>query len=152
MILKIIFTDVCINILKWIIRIHTFSFPSIANLQCAPSDKQMYPQGHMYPSLGSPVLRHGWWVFSINSADDKRGCKKLTSIVFQSFKRYSKRRLELLHAGVWIMHLKHTVKYFPEQEARISLAGRAYICLQAFCEGEADAHGTSPYPVPSCYE
>ena len=42
MILKIIFTDVYINISKWIICKHIF-FPSIANLKCTPSDKQMHP-------------------------------------------------------------------------------------------------------------
>ena len=30
--------------------------PSIANLKCTPSDRQMYPQGYMYPRLGTPVL------------------------------------------------------------------------------------------------
>ena len=38
---------------KW--RINIF-IPSIANLKCTPSDKQMYPQGYMHPRLGAPVL------------------------------------------------------------------------------------------------
>jgi len=28
----------------------------IANLKCAPSDRQMYPGGYMYPRLGNPGL------------------------------------------------------------------------------------------------
>jgi len=28
--------------------------PSIANLKCTPSDRQMYPQGYIYPRLGTP--------------------------------------------------------------------------------------------------
>jgi len=38
---------------KW--RISIF-IPSVAYLKCTPSDKQMYPQGYMYPRLGSPVV------------------------------------------------------------------------------------------------
>jgi len=38
---------------KW--RINIF-IPSIANLECTPSDKQMYPQGYMHPRLGTPDL------------------------------------------------------------------------------------------------
>jgi len=35
--------------------VNTF-LPSIANLNCIHSDRQMYPQGYMYPRLGTPVL------------------------------------------------------------------------------------------------
>jgi len=30
--------------------------PSVANFKCTPFDRQMYPQGYMYPSLGTPAL------------------------------------------------------------------------------------------------
>jgi len=33
-------------------------FSSIANLIRTPSDRQMYPQGYMYPRLGTFVLEH----------------------------------------------------------------------------------------------
>jgi len=33
-------------------------FLSIAKLNCTPSDRQMYPYGYMYPSLGIPVSSH----------------------------------------------------------------------------------------------
>jgi len=29
---------------------------SIANLECTPSDRQMYPWGYMYPRLGIPAV------------------------------------------------------------------------------------------------
>jgi len=29
---------------------------SIANLKCTPSDRQMYPQGYIYPRLRTPAL------------------------------------------------------------------------------------------------
>jgi len=32
--------------------------PSIANLKCTPSDRQMYPQGYMYPRFGTPEIDH----------------------------------------------------------------------------------------------
>jgi len=38
---------------KWYVNIF---FSSIASLKCTPSDRQMYPWGYMYPSLGTPVL------------------------------------------------------------------------------------------------
>ena len=38
---------------KWCINT---SFPSIANLKCTPSNRQMYPKGYMYPRMGNPVL------------------------------------------------------------------------------------------------
>jgi len=50
------FGQICINNAKWIIYKHIF--PSIANLKCTPSDRQMYRQGYMYPSLGTPELEH----------------------------------------------------------------------------------------------
>jgi len=28
-------------------------------LKCIPSDRQMYPQGYMYPRLGTPSLQIG---------------------------------------------------------------------------------------------
>jgi len=31
-------------------------FPSISSHKCTPSDWQMYPQGYMYPRLGTPGL------------------------------------------------------------------------------------------------
>jgi len=31
-------------------------FSSIANLKCAPSDREMYPYGYMYPRSGTPDL------------------------------------------------------------------------------------------------
>jgi len=34
--------------------------PSTANLKCTPSDRQMYPQGYMYPRLGNPGLVDAW--------------------------------------------------------------------------------------------
>jgi len=37
-------------------NVHTYFFPSVANLKCTPSDRQMYPYGYMYPSLGTHVL------------------------------------------------------------------------------------------------
>jgi len=37
--------------------INIFS-PSIANLKCTPSDRQMYPQGYVYPRLGTPAIDH----------------------------------------------------------------------------------------------
>ena len=30
--------------------------PSIANHKCTPTDRQMYPQGYMYPRLGTPAV------------------------------------------------------------------------------------------------
>ena len=51
MILKIVFTDMCINISKWKICKHIFPFCSVANLECTPLDSQVYP------SLGTPVLK-----------------------------------------------------------------------------------------------
>ena len=37
-------------------------FPSgIDNLKCTPSDRQMYPEGYMYPSLGTPGLALCMW-------------------------------------------------------------------------------------------
>ena len=46
----------CINNSKLIIYIHFFT--SLGNLKCTPLDRQMYPQGYMYPSLGTPGLRY----------------------------------------------------------------------------------------------
>ena len=48
------FGQICIKNAKWIIYKHIF--PSIVNLKCTPSDRQMYHQGYMYPSLGTPGL------------------------------------------------------------------------------------------------
>jgi len=31
--------------------------PSIANLKCTSSDRQMYPHGYMCPRLGTPELK-----------------------------------------------------------------------------------------------
>ena len=31
-------------------------FTSFANLKCTPADRQMYPQGYMYPRLGTSGL------------------------------------------------------------------------------------------------
>jgi len=30
----------------------------MANLKCTPSDRQMYPQGYMYPRLGTLAIEH----------------------------------------------------------------------------------------------
>jgi len=44
MLLKIIFTDECVNISKWhSLYVNTF-FPSIANLRCTPSDRKGSPK------------------------------------------------------------------------------------------------------------
>ena len=43
-ILKIIFTDVCINISKWIITYVDIFFPFISNLKCTPSNRQGTPR------------------------------------------------------------------------------------------------------------
>jgi len=37
-------------------RYVTIYFASIANLKCTPSGRQMYPQGYMYPRLGTSTL------------------------------------------------------------------------------------------------
>ena len=52
--MKIIFTDICINIWKQI-YVNIF-FSSMANLKCTPSDRKMYPWGYMYPRLGTSGL------------------------------------------------------------------------------------------------
>ena len=63
MILKIIFTDICINIWE---KLHVNIFcSSIANLKCTPSDWRMYPQECMYPRLGTPELDQGIPVIGI---------------------------------------------------------------------------------------
>jgi len=52
--LKTILSDICIKIWKW-----TIFLPSIASLKCTHSDRQMCPQGYMYPRLGTPDLDRG---------------------------------------------------------------------------------------------
>lgn len=32
--------------------------PSVANFKCTPFDRQMYPQGCMYPRLETPDIDH----------------------------------------------------------------------------------------------
>jgi len=49
MILKIIFTDECINISKWHNLYVNIFFPSIANLKCTPSDRKGSPKGACIP-------------------------------------------------------------------------------------------------------
>jgi len=41
--------------------------PSIANLKCAPRDRQMYPKGYMYFRLGTPVLECERYVVLCNA-------------------------------------------------------------------------------------
>jgi len=55
MILKIIFTDECINILKWHSLYGNIFFPSIANLKCTPSDRKYSPKGTCIPVWESLV-------------------------------------------------------------------------------------------------
>ena len=41
-------------------EINKYIFPSIANLQNTPSDRQMYPPGYLYPRLGTLSIQQPW--------------------------------------------------------------------------------------------
>ena len=49
-------------------NVQTYLFPSLANLRCTHSDRQMYHWGHMYPSFRTLVLHAFQFANNFNSA------------------------------------------------------------------------------------
>jgi len=49
-------------------NVQTYLFPSLANLKCTLSDRQMYHWGHMYPGFGILVLHAFQFAYNFNSA------------------------------------------------------------------------------------
>ena len=62
MILKIIFTDECINVSKWHSLYVNIFFPSIANLKCTPSDRKGSPKGTCIPVTWQISTVFFWWL------------------------------------------------------------------------------------------
>ena len=61
-ILKIIFTDECINVSKWHSLYVNIFFPSIANLKCTPSDRKGSPKGTCIPVTWQISTVFFWWL------------------------------------------------------------------------------------------
>jgi len=113
-------------------RYVTIYFASIVNLKCTPSDRQMYPQGYMYPRLGTSGLAQPFC----------KCCNHSVSVVLNV--RIATNR----------MYVKNNTHIYASQTSRnrMSTTWDLYCCMLPQCEALHTCRLGFPITAKWCFD